>query len=72
VKYQELMQQPDGVIFYEDDIDAPKLLQKVQTVKDDIVARQFDVEFEQSRIGLREMDDTKRNSIDYLTDTEKP
>jgi hypothetical protein len=65
MKYTELMEQPDGVVFYEDDLPAPALLQKLETLKDDIVVRQFDVEFEQSRLGLREMEGWQLNSKDY-------
>lgn len=66
MNYQELMKQPNNILFYEDDITAPQLYQKVETVKDDVIVRSFDVEFEQSRLGLREMDDCDKNSKSYV------
>ena len=60
------MKQPDNIVFYEDDITAPQLFQKVETVKDDVIVRSFDIEFEQFRLGFREMDSTDKNSKSYV------
>ena len=65
MKYTELMKQPDGIIFYENDLPAMALFQKVETVQDDLIVREFCGGFEQSRMGFREMDEVDRNSKDY-------
>jgi hypothetical protein len=65
MKHEEIMKQPDGIVFHENDIIAPPLFQKILTVEDDIIVRQFDGEFEQSRMGWREMSETDKNSRDY-------
>lgn len=65
MKADELFRQPDGVLFYEDDLPGPVVFQKVYSIENDLIVRQFDADFEQSRLGLREMDDTTRNSKDY-------
>jgi hypothetical protein len=65
MNYKDLMKQPNGILFYESDINAPGILQKIETVKDDIIVRAFDYEFEESRLGLREMDSTDKNSKSY-------
>lgn len=65
MNYRELMEQPDNVVFYEKDIMSPALLQKVETLRDDVIAREFDADFEVSRIGFREMDEVIRNSKQF-------
>ena len=65
MNYEQLKNQPDNILFYEIDLPAPALFQKVETVGDDIIVRAFDSEFEQSRFGFREMDSVTRDSKDF-------
>lgn len=66
MNYKQLLQQPNGILFYEEDLPAPALFQKIETIADDIIVRSFDAEFEQSRFGFREMDETDKNSKDFV------
>lgn len=65
MNYKELMNEPNGVIFQLVDYAAAPLLQKVETVENDIIVRAFDYEFEQSRYGFQEMDETDKNSLEF-------
>lgn len=71
MNYKELMKQPNNILFYEEGLPAPALYQKVDTIEDDIIVRQFDAEFEQSRMGFREMEETDKNSKDYCVFTKE-
>jgi 5-formaminoimidazole-4-carboxamide-1-beta-D-ribofuranosyl 5'-monophosphate synthetase len=66
MKYEQLRQQPDNILFHENDINAPALFQKMYAVDDDIVVRSFDAEMEESRYGFREMAEIERNSKDFV------
>lgn len=65
MKYQELMQMPTGTIFYEDDLPAMPLFQIVEVLEDDIIARDLTPDFENGRMGFREMTYNDKHSKRY-------
>lgn len=52
----ELLEQPNHVLFYEATENDPAIYRKIETFRGDVVVLGFDRDFEQSRLGLPEMD----------------
>lgn len=74
MNYKELHDQPNGVVFCEDDLPTAPLFIKRKSLGDDILAEPiFDLDDGPRRLGLAEMDDTTRNSLQYhvLTQEER-
>lgn len=74
ITYAELCQQPDGVIFCEDDLPTAPLFIKRASLQDDIsIEPIFDQDDGPRCLGCREMDSTTRNSLRFhvLTSAER-
>lgn len=67
MNYEQLRKQPDGILFYENDLPSPVLLQKVSTIEGDIICCGFDAEFEQFRFGFREMENPNEKDFHVFT-----
>jgi hypothetical protein len=60
---ERLLAMPSGIVFYEVDLPAMSLFQKVGNSDNDVVVLTIaDKDEEQLRLGLREMDEVDRNS----------
>ena len=67
MNYIELMKQPDGVIFYENDMPTMPMLIKIKTVKDDILIKALSpVDADEYCFGFSEMDKAEKNSMDFI------
>jgi hypothetical protein len=61
----DLLEQPDNVLFYEVNADEPVIYRKIATYGGDVVVHLFDRDFEKSRLGLPEMDSAIRDGKKY-------
>ena len=65
MKAEELLRQPNNIIFYERTVNEPIIYQKIETFEGDVVVLGFDLDFEKSRLGLPEMNVTDREKRDF-------
>ena len=65
MKAQELLQQPDNVIFYEMRADESMIYQKIETFEGDVAVLGFDRDFEKSLLGLPRMNATDREKREF-------
>ena len=62
---EELLRQPNNVIFYEMTVNEPIIYQKIETFEGDVVVLGFDRDYEKSRLGLPEMNATDREKREF-------